>query len=154
MPLIVQVRRAGAKKVYLASASPPVRYPNVYGVDMPTRQEFVAFNLTEEEICRVLGADGLLYQSLEDLLGVGRELNPSIRQFEDSCFSGALQRVTPVLVTLWTSSCSIRPVEGSCLWGAHLRCNLVWLQCTLLSRSLLQAFLVHSSKVILITAIS
>ena len=87
----MQVRRAGAKKVYLASASPPVRYPNVYGVDMPTRREFVAFDLTEEEIRRVLGADGLLYQSLEDLLGVGRELNPSIRQFEDSCFSGVLQ---------------------------------------------------------------
>lgn len=86
----LQVRRAGANKVYLASASPPVRYPNVYGVDMPTRKEFVACDLTEEDIRRVLGADGLLYQSLDDLLGVGRELNPSIRQFEDSCFSGKL----------------------------------------------------------------
>ena len=86
-----QVRRAGAKRVYLASASPPVRHPNVYGVDMPTRKEFVACDLSEDEICKVLGADGLLYQSLEDLLGVGRELNPSIRQFEDSCFSGEHQ---------------------------------------------------------------
>lgn len=85
-----QVRRAGAKKVFLASASPPVRYVNVYGVDMPTRREFVACDLTEEEIRSVLGADGLLYQSLEDLLGVGQELNPSIKHFEDSCFSGAL----------------------------------------------------------------
>ena len=115
----MQVRRAGAKKVYLASASPPVRYPNVYGVDMPTRREFVAFDLTEEEICRVLGADGLLYQSLEDLLGVGRELNPSIRQFEDSCFSGALRGVTPVLNALWPSACSIRPVKDSCLLLGH-----------------------------------
>ena len=83
-----QVRRAGAKRVYLASASPPVRHPNVYGVDMPTRKEFVACDLTEEEIRLVLGADGLLYQSLDDLLGVGRELNPGIQSFEDSCFSG------------------------------------------------------------------
>ena len=74
--------------MYLASASPPVRHPNVYGVDMPTRKEFVACDLTEEEIRSVLGADGLLYQSLDDLLGVARELNPAIQSFEDSCFSG------------------------------------------------------------------
>lgn len=55
---------------------------------MPTRKEFVACDLTEEEIRSVLGADGLLYQSLDDLLGVGRELNPGIQSFEDSCFSG------------------------------------------------------------------
>lgn len=83
-----QVRRAGARRVYLASASPPVRHPNVYGVDMPTRKEFVACDLTEDEIRSVLGADGLLYQSLEDLLGAASELNPKIGRFEDSCFSG------------------------------------------------------------------
>lgn len=86
--IVDMVRRAGAKKVYLASASPPVRYPNVYGVDMPTRQEFVAHNLTEDEICNVLGADGLVYQSVEDLVQVGKALNPSIEQFDDSCFTG------------------------------------------------------------------
>lgn len=53
--IVDMVRNAGAKKVYLASASPPVRYPNVYGVDMPTRSEFVAHNLTEDEICKVCG---------------------------------------------------------------------------------------------------
>lgn len=86
--IVDMVRRSGASKVYLASASPPVRYPNVYGVDMPSRQEFVAHGLTEEEICRTLGADGLVYQSVEDLVTVGQELNPSIRQFDDSCFTG------------------------------------------------------------------
>ena len=86
--IVDMVRRAGAAKVYLASAAPPVRYPNVYGVDMPSRQEFVAHGLTEDEICETLGADGLVYQSVEDLLAVGRELNPSIQTFDDSCFTG------------------------------------------------------------------
>lgn len=87
--IVDMVRRAGAAKVYLASASPPVRYPNVYGVDMPTRQEFVAHDLTEAQICEVLGADGLVYQSVEDLVAVGQELNPGIRRFDDSCFTGS-----------------------------------------------------------------
>ena len=86
--IVEMVRLAGASKVYLASASPPVRYPNVYGVDMPSRREFVADGLTEEEICKVLGADGLLYQTVEDLVGVGKDLNPAISRFEASCFDG------------------------------------------------------------------
>ena len=84
--IVKMVRNAGAAKVYLASASPPVRNPNVYGVDMPSRKEFVANGLTEEEICKVLGADGLIYQTVDDLLGVGMELNPAIKRFEASCF--------------------------------------------------------------------
>jgi amidophosphoribosyltransferase len=86
--IVDMVRRAGAAKVYLASASPPVRYPNVYGVDMPSRQEFVAHGLSEDEICAVLGADGLVYQTVEDLVAVGKELNPAIERFDDSCFTG------------------------------------------------------------------
>lgn len=86
--IVDMVRAAGASKVYLASASPPVRYPNVYGVDMPSRREFVAGDLTEEEVCAVLRADGLLYQSVEALVAVGRELNPAIREFDASCFTG------------------------------------------------------------------
>ncbi|KAK9863324.1 hypothetical protein WJX84_002936 [Apatococcus fuscideae] len=86
--IVDMVRRAGAKKVYLASASPPVRFPNVYGVDLPTRREFVACDLSEEQIREVLGADGLLYQSMSDMETVGRALNPSISHFEDSCFTG------------------------------------------------------------------
>eukprot|EP00891_Asterochloris_glomerata_P004861 jgi/Astpho2/4861/fgenesh1_pm.00069_%23_6_t len=86
--IVDMVRKAGAKKVYLASASPPVRFPNVYGVDMPTRKEFVAADLTEPEICQVLHADGLLYQSIQDLFAVAQELNPNVKQFEASCFTG------------------------------------------------------------------
>lgn len=85
--IVDMVRAAGAAKVYLASAS-PVRYPNVYGVDMPSRREFVAGDLTEDEVCAVLRADGLLYQSVDALVAVGRELNPAIREFDASCFTG------------------------------------------------------------------
>ena len=82
--------KAGPRvQVYLASASPPVRYPNVYGVDMPVRSEFVASDKTEDEICKELGADRLIYQSLQDLVAVGHDLNPEITEFDTSCFTGA-----------------------------------------------------------------
>ncbi|GFH22991.1 glutamine phosphoribosylpyrophosphate amidotransferase, partial [Haematococcus lacustris] len=86
--IVNMVRNAGAAKVYLASSAPPVRYPNVYGVDMPNRKEFVAHELSEEQICEVLGADGLIYQRVEDLIEVGSEMNPDIHEFDDSCFTG------------------------------------------------------------------
>eukprot|EP00879_Flechtneria_rotunda_P032046 GHRR01035195.1.p2 GENE.GHRR01035195.1~~GHRR01035195.1.p2 ORF type:complete len:197 (+),score=72.17 GHRR01035195.1:982-1572(+) len=86
--IVDMVRRAGAKEVYLASSAPPVRFPNVYGVDMPNRKEFVADGLTEEQVCDVLGADGLVYQDIEDLLGVGSSLNPGIKRFDAACFDG------------------------------------------------------------------
>lgn len=86
--IVDMVRKAGAAKVYLASASPAVKFPNVYGVDLPSRREFVAHNLSEEQVCEVLGADGLIYQTVEELLDTGYELNPAIKQFEASCFDG------------------------------------------------------------------
>ncbi|KXZ51400.1 hypothetical protein GPECTOR_12g362 [Gonium pectorale] len=86
--IVDMVRRAGAKRVYLASASPPVVYPNVYGVDMPSRKEFVANGLTIDQVCTVLKADGLIYQEVEDLICAGKELNPDIRDFDASCFNG------------------------------------------------------------------
>lgn len=58
------------------------------GVDLPSRREFVAHNLSEEQVCEVLGADGLIYQTVEELLDTGYELNPAIKQFEASCFDG------------------------------------------------------------------
>lgn len=69
-----------------------MRFPNVYGVDMPVRSEFVASDKTEEQICAELGADALIYQSLEDLVAVGYELNPAITEFDTSCFTGAVHR--------------------------------------------------------------
>eukprot|EP00798_Chlamydomonas_sp_ICE-L_P021025 gene21025-27892_t len=74
--------------VYLASASPPVIAANVYGVDLPNKKEFVANGLTIDQICKVLGADGMIYQTVEDLIEVGHEMNPNIDMFDASCFTG------------------------------------------------------------------
>ncbi len=86
--IVNMAREAGATKVYLASAAPPVRYANVYGIDMPTRGELIASDRDEEEIRREIGADGLIYQDLEDLKAAVRAINPSINCFETSCFDG------------------------------------------------------------------
>ena len=86
---IIQLsREAGARKVYVASAAPPVRYPNVYGIDMPTTHEFVANDRSEDEIARAIGADGLFYQSIEDLVSCAVEGNPRISRYECSVFDG------------------------------------------------------------------
>ena len=86
---IVQMARdAGAKKVYLASAAPPVRYPNVYGIDMPAPSEFVAHKLSEEQVARYIGADWLVYQDLEDLKDCALGINPEIQTFDCSVFDG------------------------------------------------------------------
>ena len=86
---IVQMARdAGARKVYFASAAPPVRFPNVYGIDMPSRQELIATGRTDEEICREIGADRLIYQDLDDLKAAVRKANPAITSFDASCFDG------------------------------------------------------------------
>ena len=86
---IVQMARdSGARKVFFASAAPPVRFPNVYGIDMPTRAELIAAHRTEEEVCREIGADALIYQDLEDLKDAIRKTNPKLVNFETSCFDG------------------------------------------------------------------
>lgn len=86
--IIEMAREAGAKKVYFASAAPPVRYPNVYGIDMPSRQELIAHGLSEEEITRFIGADLVFYQNLDDMIAAAREGNPRIEGFDTSCFNG------------------------------------------------------------------
>jgi amidophosphoribosyltransferase len=86
---IVQMARdAGANKVFFASAAPPVRFPNVYGIDMPSRDELLATGRSDEEICREIGADALIYQDLDDLVRDIQQSNPAIRQFDTSCFNG------------------------------------------------------------------
>src|SRR5690606_12375223 len=86
---IVQMARdAGANKVYFASAAPPVRFPNVYGIDMPTRNELLATGRTDEEICREIGADALIYQDLDALIEAVQLSNPDIKLFDCSCFDG------------------------------------------------------------------
>jgi amidophosphoribosyltransferase len=86
---IVQMARdAGAAKVYLASAAPPVRFPNVYGIDMPAANEFVAHDQTVDEIADYIGVDWLIYQDLEDLQSCAMGINPRIERFDCSVFDG------------------------------------------------------------------
>jgi len=86
--IIQMAREAGAKNVYFASAAPPVKYPNVYGIDMPSAHELIANGRSDEEICREIGADRLIYQDLDDLEDAAHEGNPRITEFDTSCFSG------------------------------------------------------------------
>jgi len=87
---IVQMARdAGAAKVYFASAAPPIRYPNVYGIDMPAARELVAYGRSEDEVCRMIGADGLVYQSLDDLIeAVQKKGKTNVDRFDTSVFDG------------------------------------------------------------------
>ena len=86
---IVQMARdAGARRVIFASAAPPVKFPNVYGIDMPTRSELIAYGRTDEEVCREITADALVYQDLDALKRSISDTNPLIKEFEASCFDG------------------------------------------------------------------
>ncbi len=86
--IVQMAREAGARKVYFASAAPPVRFPNVYGIDMPSRRELIATGRSDDEICREIGADKLIYQDLDDLKAAVRKANPAIKYFDASCFDG------------------------------------------------------------------
>jgi amidophosphoribosyltransferase len=86
--IIQMAREAGAKKVYFASAAPPVRYPNIYGIDMPVTAELVAHGRSIEEIEAILGADKLIYQDLDDLIWAVQDGNENLKHFDTSCFSG------------------------------------------------------------------
>ena len=86
--IVQMAREAGAAKVYMASAAPPVRHPNIYGIDMPAASELVAHGRSEEEVAAEIGVDWLVYQDLEDLVESAREGNPEIEQFECSVFTG------------------------------------------------------------------
>jgi len=86
--IIQMARDVGARKVFFASAAPAVRYPNVYGIDMPAKTELIAHGHTEQEVCDLIGADGLIYQDLDDLIASAREGNPEITEFDCSVFNG------------------------------------------------------------------
>jgi len=86
--IIQMARDAGANKVYIASAAPPVRFPNVYGIDMPAAEELIAHNRSEAEIAEIIGADWLIYQDLDDLIDAVQKGNRSITEFDCSCFDG------------------------------------------------------------------
>ncbi|MBR6026840.1 MAG: amidophosphoribosyltransferase [Neisseriaceae bacterium] len=86
--IVEMVRHTGAKKVYLASAAPEVRFPNVYGIDMPTHTELIANGRDRFQIANEIGADGVVFQDLAQLESVVRRLNPDIQGFDTSCFNG------------------------------------------------------------------
>ena len=86
--IVQMAREAGARKVYFASAAPPVKYANVYGIDMPTREELIANGRSDADIAREIGCDELIYQDLDALIDDVRSVNPRVTSFETSCFSG------------------------------------------------------------------
>ncbi|MGE5255963.1 MAG: amidophosphoribosyltransferase, partial [Hyphomicrobiales bacterium] len=86
--IIRMARRAGAKKVYFATAAPPVRHPNVYGIDMPSAADLIAHGRSEKEVEQLIGADWLIYQSLDDLIECVAQENPDLRSFDCSIFNG------------------------------------------------------------------
>jgi amidophosphoribosyltransferase len=86
--IVQMAREAGARNVFFASAAPPVLFPNVYGIDMPTRDELIAYGRTTEEVCREITADRLVYQDLDALKRAISDVNPELKNFEASCFDG------------------------------------------------------------------
>ena len=86
--IVNMARDAGANKVYFASAAPPVRFPNVYGIDMPTRSELIAHDRSDDEIMRMIEADGLVYQDIDAMKRSVSDLCPRLKRFEASCFDG------------------------------------------------------------------
>jgi len=86
--IVQMAREAGANRVYFASAAPPVLFPNVYGIDMPTRGELIAYGRSNEQICREITADKLVYQDVDALKRSIRDVNPALHNFEASCFDG------------------------------------------------------------------
>ena len=86
--IVQMARESGARKVFFASSAPPVRFPNVYGIDMPTRAELIAAHRSEDEVAAEIGADALIYQDLEALIEAIQSVNPKLVNFEASCFDG------------------------------------------------------------------
>jgi amidophosphoribosyltransferase len=109
--IVQMAREAGARKVYFASAAPPVRYPNVYGIDMPTASELVAHNRSAAEVAAAIGVDRLIFQDLSDLeLAVGKG-NTQIKHFDTSCFSG--EYITGDIDRFYLSSLERRRSDGA-----------------------------------------
>ncbi|HEX9179703.1 MAG TPA: amidophosphoribosyltransferase [Burkholderiales bacterium] len=126
--IVQMARETGARRVYFASAAPPVRFPNVYGIDMPTRHELIANGRSDEEIAREIGADALIYQDLESLKEDVRRVNPAITVFETSCFDGQYVTgdVTPEYLSFVESlRCDKSLRAGSEAPSSQLDLNLV-----------------------------
>ena len=125
--IVQMAREAGARKVFFASAAPPVRFPNVYGIDMPTRAELIAAHRSEGEVASELGADALIYQDLEALESAVRQINPKLTRFETSCFDGNYitgDVTSDYLLAIETRRDAARD-SGDDAEGAQLDLNLV-----------------------------
>ncbi len=112
--IVQMARESGANKVFFASAAPPVRFPNVYGIDMPTRSELIAHNRDEEQICKAIGADALVYQTVADMQRSISDLNPALSRVEASCFDG-------VYITGDVSPAYLDQLEGTRHLAAEVR---------------------------------
>jgi len=112
--IIQMARDSGARKVYFASAAPPVRYPNVYGIDMPAASELIAHGREVQDICELIGADWMVYQDLEDLFECSREGNEGIDGFESSVFDGEYSAGT-------IDQAYLRSIEAARSEGSALR---------------------------------
>ena len=86
--IVQMAKEAGAKRVYIAAAAPPVRHPNVYGIDMPSVSELIAYDRNIEEVAITIGADWLVYQDIDDLISSAQKGNKLISEFDASCFTG------------------------------------------------------------------
>jgi amidophosphoribosyltransferase len=129
--IVQMAREAGARRVYFASAAPPVRFPNVYGIDMPTRAELIGAHRSEEEVAREIGADALIYQDLDALKDAVRKVNPRLSSFETSCFDG--QYITGDVTSDYLASIEVRrdalrDTDGDDTDAAQLDLNLVTAQ--------------------------
>jgi amidophosphoribosyltransferase len=129
--IVQMAREAGARRVYFASAAPPVRFPNVYGIDMPTRAELIGAHRSEEEVAREIGADALIYQDLDALKQAVRKVNPRLSSFETSCFDG--QYITGDVTSDYLASIEVRrnalrDTDGDDTDVAQLDLNLVTAQ--------------------------
>ncbi len=109
--IIQMARDEGAKKVYFASAAPAVRYPNVYGIDMPAADELIAHGRSEEEVAALIGADRLIYQDLQDLEEAVRRGNRALTAFDASCFNG--QYVTGDVSEAYLQELARRRADGA-----------------------------------------
>jgi adenine/guanine phosphoribosyltransferase-like PRPP-binding protein len=125
--IVQMARESGARKVFFATAAPPVRFPNVYGIDMPTRAELIAAHRSEDEVAAEIGADALIYQDLEALKDAVRRVNPRLASFEASCFDG--QYVTGDVTSDYLQAIETRRDaardSGEDTEGAQLDLNLV-----------------------------
>jgi amidophosphoribosyltransferase len=124
--IIQMAREAGARKVYFASASPPVRHANVYGIDMPSRGELIAAFRNDDEIRREIGADVLIYQDIDALKAAVHTVNPAVSQFETSCFDGhyITGDITPEYLENIDSARS-KPAKAHDEEGGQLDLNLI-----------------------------